>query len=176
MKPQGVIPGKDDPPKDKNRRAVGRIIGVSLLPPLCGSNKWYWLPGVTPVGFTPGYYLITPTVFGDNYNAKKVWLIMSKNIAHGFEKSWAMFEKTTGNVFQNHQQCFSKTWATFFSLIYLQMWQPAHLANSPRKRFSTSLCRRSFKASTRIESMTSEVKATLSNMRASSKGMPRLRM
>ena len=53
MKPQGVIPGKDDPPKDKNRRAVGRIIGVSLLPPLCGSNKWYWLPGVTPVGSPP---------------------------------------------------------------------------------------------------------------------------
>ena len=78
-------------PKDKNRGAVGRIIGVSLLPPLCGSNKWYWLPGVAPVCFTPGYYLITPTVFGDNYNAKKVWLIMSKNIAHGFEKSWAMF-------------------------------------------------------------------------------------
>ena len=85
-------------PKDKNRGAVGRIIGVSLLPPLCGSNKWYWLPGVAPVCFTPGYYLITPTVFGDNYNAKKVWLIMSKNIAHGFEKSWAMFEKTTGNA------------------------------------------------------------------------------
>ena len=54
MKPQGVIPGKDDPPKNKNRGAVGRIIGgVSLLPPLCGSNKWYWLPGVTPVGSPP---------------------------------------------------------------------------------------------------------------------------
>ena len=49
-----------------------------------------------------------------NRNAKKVWLIMSKNIAHGFEKSWAMFEKTTGNVFQNHEQCFSKLRAVFF--------------------------------------------------------------
>ena len=56
-------PRKRWSPKDKNRGAVGRIIGVSLLPPLCGSNKWYWLPGVTPVGFTPGYYPITPTVF-----------------------------------------------------------------------------------------------------------------
>ena len=108
MKPQGVIPGKDNPPKDKNRRAVGRIIGVSLLPPLCGSNKWYWLPGVTPVGFTPGYYLITPTVFGDNYNAKKVWLIMSKNIAHGFEKHCSWFWKTLPVIFSNVAHGFSK--------------------------------------------------------------------
>ena len=53
---------------------------------------------------------------------------------------------------------------------YLQIRQPAHLASSPRKRFSTSLCKRSFNASKRTWSITSEVKATLNNIRASHAG------
>ena len=34
--------------------------------------------------------------------------------AHNLQKRWATPEKTTGNIFQNHRQCFSKPSAMFF--------------------------------------------------------------
>jgi len=52
----------------------------------------------------------------------------------------------------------------------------AHRAASPRNPRSSSARRRSLSGSRRTRSMTSEVKATLSIMRASDRGMPRLCM
>ena len=139
MKPQGVIPGKDDPPKNKNRGAVGRIIGgVSLLPPLCGSNKWYWLPGVTPVGSPPAiipshlrcsfyfksqndsqYAKLLPSYYA-NHLALQANEIDASGIglhrkADSVKKHCPWFSKRLPVKIKNVARSFRKPWATNFN-------------------------------------------------------------
>ena len=59
------------------------------------------------------------------------------------------------------------------STSYLQIVHPWHLLSSPRKRFSTNRCKRSFKASKRIVSITSLTKANINSKRASRAEIPR---
>ena len=75
--------------------------------------------------------------------------------------------KSFGNLSENHNP---------FLLAYWQMTQPSHFDNSPRNRFSTSNFMRSCKASIRMLSITSAVKANISNKRASLSGIPRERI
>ena len=58
----------------------------------------------------------------------------------------------------------------------LHIAHPWHLFSSPRKRFSTNRCRRSFSASRRIVSMTSLTNANIRSKRASFSAIPRARI